>query len=107
VGDRVFQLNPPRGANGAKMDQELRLELEKVNARVSDRFGDLHMRVDDLRSRLVHIEAQDPHINATLARMERTIDGLKSSLMRVVWLLVAMAVGTLWKIITDGNIPGM
>jgi len=44
------------------MDQEIRAELEK-----------LHGRVNDVKERVVNLEAQQPHINVSLGRIERSV----------------------------------
>lgn len=87
------------------MDQEIRLEFEK-----------LHGRVNDLKERVVNLEAQQPHISAALARIERdgkdawerieiSIGRLNGHLSKGVWIIVALFLTAIWRLVQSGGIP--
>jgi hypothetical protein len=57
----------------AIMDEITRSELEK-----------LHGRIGDLKERVVSLEAQQPHINATLLRIEGGIEKLGGRIWKAV-----------------------
>lgn len=89
------------------MDQEIRAEVEK-----------LHGRINDLKERVVTLEAQNPHINSALARIEKNISDHKADmssalktlnghLSKAVWVILGLFLTALWKLITSGAIPGI
>lgn len=89
------------------MDQEVRAELEK-----------LHGRISDLKERVVNLEAQQPHMNAALVRIERNIsdhkEDMKSALKtlnghlsKAVWVILALFITALWRLVATGSIPGI
>lgn len=78
------------------MDQEVRAEFEKM-----------HGRVNDLKERVVNLEAQSPHINAALTRIEKGVDRTNGHLIKAVWIVLAMFFAALWKMATSGMIPGV
>ncbi|EJZ17409.1 hypothetical protein NE852_12825 [Rhizobium sp. Pop5] len=79
------------------MDQQFRAEIEK-----------LHERVSGLKERVVNLEAQHPHINAALARIEGSVDKLTNRIGRAIWAVVTpvivLAVGAGFKIIASGSL---
>lgn len=89
------------------MDQEVRAELEK-----------LHGRISDLKERVVNLEAQQPHMNAALVRIERNISDhkedmknalktLNGHLSKAVWVILALFITALWRLVATGSIPGI
>gem|GEM_PF-1845208 len=56
------------------MDEVTRSELEK-----------LHGRISDLKERVVTLEAQQPHINAALLRIETSVEKLIGRIGKALW----------------------
>lgn len=81
---------------GALMDQETRTELEK-----------LHGRINEVKNRVTILETTVPHISASLIRIERSVDKLGGYLSRAVWIILALFVTAVWKLIASGSIPGV
>lgn len=79
------------------MDQQIRAEIEK-----------LHERVSGLKERVVNLEAQQPHINAALARIEGSVDKLTNRIGKAIWAVltpvIVLAVGFAFKIIVSGSL---
>lgn len=67
----------------------------------------LHGRVNDLSSRVVSLEAQRPHIAETLDEIKDSIGRLNGHLVRAVWVVLALFITALWKIIANGGLPGI
>lgn len=61
------------------MDQATRAELEKI-----------HGRINDLKERVVNLEAQNPHINAALIRIEQMVERLNGHLVKAIWAVFAL-----------------
>lgn len=78
------------------MDQQFRAEVEK-----------LHGRINDLKERVVNLEAQVPHINASLARIEKLVEKISGHMSRGAWAIIALFIAAVWKLITSGAIPGI
>ncbi len=82
------------------MDQESRAELDK-----------LHERITRLRERVVNLEAQQPHINAALLRIESSVEKMVTKMDRAKWAvlapLIALLVGVAFKVLTSGNLAGL
>lgn len=76
------------------MDQQTRAELDK-----------LHRRVNDLTARVINLEAQGPHIDAALDRIEKSVDRLNSHLVKAIWIVLALFITALWRIVSTGSIP--
>lgn len=75
----------------------MRSELDKV-----------HGRVTDLQSRVATLEAQRPHIDAALSRIEKSMDRLNGHIVKAIWIILALFFTALWRVVTSsGNIPGM
>ena len=81
------------------MEQQARDELDK-----------LHERITRLRERVVNLEAQQPHINAALMRIEGSVDKLTAKIGKAFWIvatpLAAIVVGILFKLIATGANSG-
>jgi predicted nuclease with TOPRIM domain len=79
------------------MDQQVRAEIEK-----------LHERVSGLKERVVNLEAQQPHINAALARIEGSVDKLANRIGKAIWAVltpvIVLVVGVVFKIIVSGSL---
>lgn len=82
------------------MEQQAREELDK-----------LHERITRLRERVVNLEAQQPHINAALLRIEGSVEKLALKISKAVWVvaapLIAIVVGILFKLIASGAVSGL
>lgn len=75
----------------------MRGELDKV-----------HGRVTDLQSRVATLEAQRPHIDAALSRIEKSMDRLNGHIVKAIWIIIALFLTALWRVVTSaGSIPGM
>lgn len=79
------------------MDETTRNELEK-----------LHSRINDLKERVVSLEAQQPHINAALLRIEGSVEKLANRIGKALWAVVAIVLtplaGLLIKAIASGTL---
>lgn len=75
------------------MDELTRAEIEK-----------LHGRLNDMKERVVTLEAQQPHINAALIRIEMSVDKLNGHLSKLIWLAVALFVAAAAKFILAGGL---
>lgn len=79
------------------MDQQVRAEIEK-----------LHERVSGLKERVLNLEAQQPHINAALARIEGSVDKLANRIGKAIWAvltpIVVLAVSAAFKILVSGSV---
>lgn len=78
------------------MDQETRAEIDK-----------LHGRVSDLKERIVNLEAQIPHINSALGRIEKLVEKVNCHMTRGAWAIIALFIAAVWKLVTSGAIPGI
>lgn len=78
------------------MDQDTRAEIDK-----------LHGRVSDLKERVVNLEAQRPHIDAALSRIERNVEKLNGHVSKGVWAILGLFLVALWKMVVAGHIPGL
>ena len=74
------------------MDQETRSEIER-----------LHARINDLRERVVTLEAQVPHTNATLDRIEKSVDKINGHIVKAIWLIFAMFMGLVFQFTASGG----
>lgn len=75
------------------MDEVTRAEIEK-----------LHGRLNDMKERVVTLEAQQPHINAALIRIETSVDKLNGHLSKLIWLAAALFVAAGVKFILAGGL---
>lgn len=66
------------------MDEVTRGELEK-----------LHARINDMKERLVTLEAQQPHINAALLRIEGSVGKLADRIRNALWALLVLVLSPL------------
>jgi len=77
------------------MDEVTRSELEK-----------LHGRINDMKERLVTLEAQQPHINAALLRIEGSVEKIAGKIGKAIWAVltptIVIFVGLLIKAIASG-----
>lgn len=82
------------------MEQQTREELDKI-----------HERITRLRERVVNLEAQQPHINAALLRIEGSVSALVTKIDRAKWAvltpLIALIVAVLFKVVTSAGVPGI
>lgn len=89
------------------MDNETRAEVEK-----------LHGRISDLKERVVNMEAQQPHMNAALVRIEanmlahknetkEALSTLNGHLSKAVWVILALFLTAVWRLVATGSIPGI
>lgn len=78
------------------MDAETRGELDK-----------LHERITRLRERVTNIEAQQPHITAMLLRIEKNVERLNGHIVKAVWVILALFLTAVWKLIANGTIPNI
>lgn len=76
------------------MDGETRGELEK-----------LHERITRLRERVTNIEAQQPHITSALLRIEKNVERLNGHIVKAVWVILALFLTALWRLIANGQLP--
>ncbi len=70
------------------MDEVIRSEVEK-----------LHARINDMKERLVTLEAQQPHINAALMRIEvgKIADRIRNALWALLLLVLGPMIALLFK----------
>ena len=78
------------------MDQETRVEIEKI-----------HGRISDLKGRVVHLEAQQPHTSAALARIEKSVERLNGYLSKAAWMIFGLFFVALWRLVSNGSVPGL
>ena len=76
------------------MDLETRQEIDK-----------LHGRVSDLKERVVNLEAQQPHINAALTRIEKNVEKVSSHISKGVWIVLGLFLVAVWKLVLNGKTP--
>lgn len=81
------------------MEQQTRDELDK-----------LHERITRLRERVVNLEAQQPHINAALLRIESSVEKMVTKMDRAKWAVLApvitLLVGVVLKVLISGKLAG-
>lgn len=69
-----------------------------------------------MRERVVNLEAQQPHTTAALARIEKNIsdhkadmksslDRLNGHLSKAIWIILALFLTALWKLVASGQLP--
>lgn len=75
------------------MEQETRAEIEK-----------LHSRVSGHAARLVHLEAQNPHINAALTRIENSVDKLSGRLGAIGMAFIFAIVAAIATFVVNGGL---
>ncbi|OHV24952.1 hypothetical protein EOS93_25145 [Rhizobium sp. RMa-01] len=77
------------------MDEITRIEIEK-----------LHGRINDMKERVVTLEAQQPHINAALLRIEGSVEKLAGKIGKAIWAVltptVVILIGLFIKAIASG-----
>lgn len=74
------------------MDDVTRAEIDK-----------LHGRISDLKERVVNLEAQQPHINAALGRIERMVEKLNGHLVKAIWIIFALFLAAVVKFTLSGG----
>ncbi|MDK2769927.1 MAG: hypothetical protein KYX69_19690 [Sphingomonas sp.] len=62
-----------------------------------------------MKERVVTLEAQNPHINATLIRIETMVERLNGHLVKAIWAVALLFIAAVVKFILGGglNIPGV
>lgn len=81
---------------GRAVDQEFRNE---VNA--------LHGRLNDLKERVVKLEAQVPHTNESLARIEKSVEKINGHIVKAIWMIVALFIGVVFQFTVNGGFRGL
>ncbi len=66
------------------MDAGVRQELDK-----------LHERITHLRERVTNLEAQQPHIQSTLVRIEKSVEAVANKISKAVWVVATPLIGSL------------
>jgi len=85
VGNHHGRTLSPNDQHGSgTMDEVTRGELEK-----------LHGRINDMRERIVTLEAQQPHINAALLRIEGSVGKLADRIRNALWALLLLVLSPL------------
>lgn len=74
------------------VDQEIRTEVNS-----------LHARINDLKDRVVKLEAQVPHTNESLLRIEKSVDKLNGHIVKAIWLVIALFVGVVFQFAIRGG----
>lgn len=77
---------------GLTVDQEIRNE-----------FNTLHGRVNELRDRVVKLEAQVPHTNDMLQRIEKSVEKINSHFVKAIWLVFVLVVGVVFNFAIRGG----
>lgn len=75
------------------MDAEIRAEIDK-----------LHERVSGIKERVVNLEAQNPHINAALTRIESMVGRLNGHLVKGIWAVVLLFLAAVFKFVISGGL---
>lgn len=65
----------------------------------------LHGRISDLKERVVNLEAQQPHINAALTRIEKSVEKLTGHVSKGVWIVLGLFIVAIWKLVLAGKLP--
>ncbi len=60
-----------------------------------------------MRERVANLEAQQPHINAALLRIETNVEKLAGHLTKAMWIVLALFIGAVWRLVAIGAIPGV
>lgn len=74
------------------MDQEYRSDIDR-----------LHGRLNDLKERVVTLEAQQPHINASLVRVEKGLEKINGHIVKAIWLILALFIGVVFQFAIRGG----
>ncbi|MBY3038943.1 hypothetical protein HFO76_22725 [Rhizobium laguerreae] len=77
------------------MDETTRNELEK-----------LHGRINDMKERVVTLEAQQPHINAALLRIEGSVEKIAGKIGKAIWAIALIGLGPLAAILIKAIASG-
>lgn len=77
----------------ARVDQDVRTELNT-----------LHERLSSLKERVVTLEAQTPHINAALVRIEKSVEKLNGHLSKAIWAGAAALIAAVAKFVISGGL---
>ncbi len=71
-------------------------------------LGKAHDRITGLTERVANLEAQRPHIDASLARIERSVERLNGHIVKAIWIIIALFITAVWRVISAGSgIPGV
>lgn len=62
-----------------------------------------------MQERVTVLEAQKPHINAALQRIQNGVDKLNGHIVKAIWIVFAMFLGLVFKFAMTGgfNVAGM
>lgn len=72
-----------------------------------DDIEKLHDRINGLSGRVVNLEAQRPHTDASLARIEKSVERLNGHIVKGIWIIVGLFITALWRVATTTGIPGI
>jgi hypothetical protein len=72
-----------------------------------EEINKLHERVNGLAGRVVNLEAQQPHTVAALKRIEKSVERLNGHLVRAIWIVLALFLTALWRVVSTGNLPSI
>lgn len=75
------------------MEPEHKIEIERIH----ERFG-------ELRDRVLVLEQQAPHINATLTRIESMVARLNGHLVKGIWAVVLLFLAAVFKFVISGGL---
>lgn len=74
------------------MDEVVRSEIEK-----------LHGRINGVQERVTVLEAQTPHINAALQRIQNGVAKLNGHIVKAIWIVFAMFLAMVFKFAMAGG----
>lgn len=75
------------------MEQETRAEI-----------NGLHDRITKVVERVVVLETQQPHMGESLGRIEGKVDRIGGYVSKLAWLIIALFVAALFKLVASGSI---
>lgn len=58
-----------------------------------------------MSERLARVEAQEPHTNKALLRIETSVERLNGHLSKGVWIVLALFITAVFGLIRNGSIP--
>lgn len=76
------------------MDRQTRAELNKM-----------HGSVNELKERVATLEAQRPHIDDALERIEKSVERLNGHIVKAIWIILGLFITAVWRVATTGAIP--
>lgn len=72
-----------------------------------DDIEKLHERINGINTRVVNLEAQRPHIDASLSRIEKSVERLNGHIVKAIWIILGLFFTALWRVATTTGIPGL